>query len=75
MMWAGVGVQWARGYALILDGMMSHRMTGPHHPGGDVHLRETPQRRLPSRRARGEIDIGAPTRLLEAFHSLRALPR
>jgi hypothetical protein len=57
MMWSGVGAQWFRAYALMLDGMVSHRMTGSPHPGGDGYGHETRERRLVNRRARGEIGI------------------
>jgi hypothetical protein len=75
MMWSGVRVRWFRAHALMLDGMMGHRMPGFHHPGGDVYVHEPRERTLANRRARGEIRLDEGTRHWELYSSLRAQPK
>lgn len=53
--------------ALMMGGMMRHRMMGSHHRDGDAYTRETPERILANRLARREIDVDEYTRLLEAL--------
>lgn len=54
MLWSGAEVQRFRAYALMLDELVGHPMTGSPHRGGDVYVHETRQRRLANRHARGE---------------------
>ncbi len=75
MMWSGVEVQWFRAYALMLDELVGHSMTGSPHRGGDVYVHETRQRRLANRHARDEIATDEGTRPRAINSSLQALPK